>query len=49
MYLRGHTLVSNQYQCMPAIVQSHSQSQAGLIFVTSFEMDNFDWWMHISH
>ena len=34
---------------MPAIVQSHSQSQAGLMFVTSLEMDNSDWWMHISH
>ena len=49
LLLNECTLVSNQYQRMPAIVQSHSQSQAGLMFVTTLEMDNSDWWMHISH
>ena len=30
-------------QSMPAFVQSHSRSQARLMFVTTLEMDNFDY------
>ena len=36
----NHQCISNQ--SMPAFVQTYSQSQARLMFVTTFEMDNFD-------
>ena len=40
MFIVGRILVTKQY--MPPIVQSHFQSQAGLMFVTTLEMNNFD-------
>ena len=40
----GRVITTNVSETsIPAFVRSHSQSQARLMFVTTLELDNFDW------